>query len=96
MTDLTKTVWQMRFGTAAPNKFSRVYQSYSSIAKAVNRSIRDVTASAADADTDMGGTIFIWFLFVMCSEYRLAKGPSIPRAIDLASTAIALLTVCVP
>jgi len=38
----------------------------------------------------------VWLLFVMCSEYKLVEGPSITRAIDLASTAIALLIVCIP
>ena len=38
----------------------------------------------------------VWLLFVMCSDYRLVEGPSITRAIDLASTAIALLIVCIP
>jgi len=32
----------------------------------------------------------------MCSDYKLIEGPSITRAIDLASTAIALLIVCIP
>lgn len=38
----------------------------------------------------------VWLLFVMCSEYKLVDGTSITRAIDLASTAIALLIVCIP
>jgi len=38
----------------------------------------------------------VWLLFVMCSDYKLVEGPSITRAIDLASTAIALLIVCIP
>lgn len=38
----------------------------------------------------------VWLLFVMFSEYKLVEGPSITRAIDLASTAIALLIVCIP
>ena len=37
-----------------------------------------------------------WLLFVMCSDYKLVDGQSIKRAIDLASTAIALLIVCIP
>ena len=37
-----------------------------------------------------------WLLFVMCSGYKLVDGLSIKRAIDLASTAVALLIVCIP
>lgn len=37
-----------------------------------------------------------WLLFVMCSDYKLVDSRSIKRAIDLASTAIALLIVCIP
>jgi P-type E1-E2 ATPase len=37
-----------------------------------------------------------WLLFVMCSDYKLVDAKSIKRAIDLATTAIALLIVCIP
>ena len=38
----------------------------------------------------------VWLLFVMCSGYKLVEADSINKAIDLASTAIALLIVCIP
>jgi P-type E1-E2 ATPase len=38
----------------------------------------------------------IWLIFVMASDYKLVEAVSIQRAIDLASTAIALLIVCIP
>jgi len=38
----------------------------------------------------------VWLIFVMASDYRLVDSTSINRAIDLASTAIALLIVCIP
>jgi len=37
-----------------------------------------------------------WLLFVMVSDHGLVDGWSIQRAIELASTAIALLIVCIP
>ena len=38
----------------------------------------------------------VWLILVMASDYKLVESWSILKALELASTAIALLIVCIP
>lgn len=38
----------------------------------------------------------VWLILIMTSEYKLVESWSILKALELASTAIALLIVCIP